>query len=273
MKNFVEANGARIPQIGLGTWELRGRTCVELVSAALQLGYRHVDTASIYGNEREVGEGVRASGIARGEVHVTTKVWNDSLRAGDFERAAEESLKRLGLDRIDLLLIHWPNASVPLKETIGALCKVKRAGLTRHIGVSNFIVALVEEAVKLSSEPLVTNQIELHPYLDQSKVIAACRRYGISVTAYSPVARGRGEGDKVLAKIGAAHGKTWAQVCLRWLVQQEIIAIPRTSKRKRLKENLDVFDFALSAQEMTAISALGSRKGRIVDMAWSPAWD
>jgi 2,5-diketo-D-gluconate reductase B len=269
----VEANGARIPILGLGTWDLRGRTCVEMVSEALRLGYRHIDTATAYGNEEQVGEGLRVSGIKRDEVHVTTKVWHDSLRAADFQRSAEASLKRLGLDHIDLLLIHWPNSSVPLKETIGALCKAKRDGLTRHVGVSNFTVELIEEAVKLADEPLVTNQIELHAYLDQPKVIAACRRHGISVTAYSPIARGKGAGDKVLEKIAGAHGKTWAQVCLRWLVQQEIIAIPRTSKRERLKENLDIFDFALTPEEMAAISALGSKKGRIVDMAWAPAWD
>jgi diketogulonate reductase-like aldo/keto reductase len=270
---YVEANGARIPLIGLGTWDLRGRTCVEMVSAALKLGYRHVDTGAAYDNEREVGEGLRASGVKRDEVHVTTKVWHDQLRAADFERSAEASLKRLGLDTIDLLLIHWPNASVPLRETIGVLNKVKRRGLTRHIGVSNFTVELVEEAVKLSQEPLTTNQIELHVYLDQSKIIAACRRHGIAITAYSPIARGKGEGDKVLEKIAAAHGKTWAQVCLRWLVQQQIIAIPRTSRRERLNENLDVFDFALSAQEMAAISVLGKKSGRIVNMAWAPKWD
>jgi 2,5-diketo-D-gluconate reductase B len=270
---FVEANGARIPLIGLGTWDLRGGTCVEIVSAALKLGYRHIDTAAAYDNEREVGEGLRASGVKRTDVHVTTKVWHDSLGAADFRRSAEASLKRLGLHRIDLLLIHWPNSSVPLKETIGALCKAKRDGLTRHIGVSNFTVELVEKAVEFSDEPLVTNQIELHPHLDQSKVVAACRRRGISITAYSPIARGKVAGDKLLQKIAAAHGKTWAQVCLRWLVQQQIIAIPRTSKRGRLKENFDVFDFTLSPQEMAAISALGNRSGRIVNMAGAPAWD
>lgn len=269
----VEANGARIPILGLGTWDLRGRTCVEMVSEALQLGYRHIDTATAYGNEEQVGEGLLASGVKRADVHVTTKVWHDSLHAADFRRSAEASLQRLGLDHIDLLLIHWPNRSVPLKETIGALCKAKRDRLTRHIGVSNFTVELIGEAVKLADEPLVMNQIELHPFLDQSKVIAACRRHGLAVTAYSPIARGKGAGDKLLEKIGAAHGKTWAQVCLRWLIQQKIIAIPRTSKPERLKENLDVFDFALSPQEMAAISALGSKKGRIVDMAWAPAWD
>jgi 2,5-diketo-D-gluconate reductase B len=270
---YVEAGGARVPVIGLGTWDLRGRTCIEMVSAALKLGYRHIDTAAAYNNEQEVGEGLRASGVRRDEVHVTTKVWHDQLRAADFARAAAASLKRLGVDRIDLLLIHWPNSSVPLQETIGALNKAKRDGLTRHIGVSNFTVELIDEAVKLSEEPLVTNQIELHPYLNQSKVIAACRKYGVSITAYSPIARGKAAGDRLLAKIGAAHRKTSAQVSLRWLVQQEIVAIPRTSKCERLKENLDIFDFALSDEEMAAISALGKKSGRIVNMAWAPAWD
>jgi 2,5-diketo-D-gluconate reductase B len=270
---YVEANGARIPVIGLGTWDLRGRTCVDMVGEALKLGYRHIDTAAAYDNEEQVGEGLRASGIKREDVHVTTKVWRDNLRAADFERSVEEGLKRLGLDQVDLLLIHWPNPSVPLKETIGALNKVKREGLARHIGISNFTVELIEEAVKLSQEPLATNQIELHVYLDQSKIIAACGRHGISITAYSPIARGKGAGDKVLEKIAAARGKSWAQVCLRWLVQQNVAAIPRTSRIERLSENIAIFDFELSGEQMRQISAMGSAKGRLTDFGFAPKWD
>jgi diketogulonate reductase-like aldo/keto reductase len=240
----IRSSGARIPLVGLGTWELRGRTCARLVEEAIGLGYRHIDTASMYGNEAAVGEGVRAAGVARDEVFITTKVWQSDLRARDFERSTRDSLAKLKLPSVDLLLIHWPNPSIPLQEPIGALCKMKREGLARHIGVSNFTVALVEEAVKLANEPLVNNQIECHPYLDQGKVIAACRGRGLSVTAYSPIARGRVEGDAVLARIGKAHGKSAAQVCLRYLVQQDIVVIPRTSRPERLKENFDVFDFS-----------------------------
>ena len=271
----VEAHGARIPLVGLGTWDLRGRTCTRMVEEALRAGYRHVDTAELYDNEHEVGEGLRASGVAREEVFVTTKVWPSHFAARELELAAKESLTRLKLAQVDLLLLHWPNPRIALRETIGALCKVKRAGLARHIGVSNFTVALIEEAVALADEPLVCNQIEVHPFIDQSKVIAACARHGMAVVAYSPVARGGVKRDKVLAKIAAAHDKTPAQVALRFLVQQNIAAIPRTSRVERLKENLAIFDFALTKSEMAEIARLAHRDGRIVDYAYSgsPKWD
>jgi 2,5-diketo-D-gluconate reductase B len=274
-KPAVDAHGARIPLIGLGTWELRGPTCARMVEQALRLGYRHVDTAVLYDNEGEVGEGLRASGIEREEVFITTKVWPSDFAPRDLERSAEDSLARLRLPDVDLLLLHWPNPRIPLSETLGALCKVKRMGLARHIGVSNFTVAMIDDAVKLANEPLVCNQIEVHPFLDQSKVIAACRRHGMAVVAYSPIARGRAKGDKVLSRIGKAHGKTAAQVSLRYLVQQGIVVIPRTSRRERLAENLAIFDFELSAAEMEEIAQLAHRDGRIVDYAYSgsPQWD
>jgi len=271
----VAANGAEIPLVGLGTWDLRGRTCVRMVEQALRLGYRHIDTAEMYDNEREVGEGLHASGIKRGDVFVTTKVWPSHFAPRDLERAARDSLTRLRLRQVDLLLLHWPNPQIPLSKTLGALCKVKRDGLARHIGVSNFTVKLLEEAFRLSSEPLVCNQIECHPFLDQSKVIAGCRKHGMAVVAYSPIARGGARNDKLLARIGAAHGKTAAQVALRFLVQHEIVVIPRTSKEQRLAENAGVFDFALSAAEMKEIAGLSHRDGRIVDWSYSgrAQWD
>jgi 2,5-diketo-D-gluconate reductase B len=270
---YVEANGARIPVVGLGTWELRGRTCARAVEQALRLGYRHIDTAEMYGNEREVGDGLRASGITRDDVFITTKVWPSHFAPRELERAAKESVARLRVSHVDLLLLHWPSEQVPLSETMPALCKMKQIGLTRHIGISNFTVALVEEAVRLASEPLVTNQIECHPYLDQSKVIAACAGHGLSITAYSPLARGRVGNDKLLKRIGQAHGKTAGQVALRWLIQRSIIAIPRTSKVERLGENLGLFDFELAAAEMEEISALTHPRGRMVDWGGSPRWD
>jgi 2,5-diketo-D-gluconate reductase B len=262
--NAIEANGARIPLIGLGTWDLRGKACTSMVEQALALGYRHVDTAAMYRNEEAVGAGLRASGVARDEVFITTKVWSSDLRAGDFERSARASLDKLKLGSVDLLLIHWPNASVPLKETIAALCKMKRESVARHIGVSNFDPALLDQAVKLATEPLVNNQIELHPYLDQTKTMAASRKAGLSVTAYSPIARGRVQGDAVLSRIGKAHGKTAAQICLRYLVQQDIVVIPKTSRLERLKENAAIFDFKLTAAEMKDVAALASPHGKIV---------
>jgi diketogulonate reductase-like aldo/keto reductase len=260
----TEANGVRIPLIGLGTWDLRGKSCAHMVEEALRLGYRHIDTAAMYHNEAEVGEGLRTSGIRRDEVFITTKVWSSNLRARDFERSARESLDNLKLDSVDLLLIHWPNSSIPLKETVGALCKMKREGVARHVGVSNFDTALIEQATKLSTEPLANNQIELHPYLDQTKTIAASRKAGMSVTAYSPIARGRIKGDALLLRIGKAHGKTAPQVCLRYLVQQDIIVIPKTSRAERLKENAAIFDFTLTPAEMKEIAALASPHGNIV---------
>jgi diketogulonate reductase-like aldo/keto reductase len=181
----------------------------------------------------------------------------------------------LRLSEVDLLLLHWPNPNIPLADTLGALCKVKQAGLARHIGVSNFTVALINEAVRLSSEPLVCNQIEVHPFLDQAKVLAACRAQGVAVVAYSPIARGGAKNDAVLARIGKNHGKTAAQVCLRYLVQQQIVVIPRTSKVERLMENFAIFDFDLSSAEMAEIAGLARRDGRVVDYAYSgsPNWD
>jgi 2,5-diketo-D-gluconate reductase B len=271
----TEAHGARIPLVGLGTWDLRGRTCARIVEQALRLGYRHIDTAEMYDNEREVGEGLRASGIKRGDVFITTKIWPSHFAPRELERSAKESLVKLRLPEVDLLLLHWPNPNIPLSETLGALCKVKQAGLAQHIGISNFTVAMIAEAVRLSSEPLVCNQIEVHPFLDQSKVIAACRAHGMAVVAYSPIARGRAKNDKVLARIGRTHDKTAVQVCLRFLVQHRIVVIPRTSKIERLSENLAIFDFELSEPEMTDIAALAHGDGRVVNYSFSgsPEWD
>src|SRR5215469_2360565 len=270
---FVEANGAKIPAIGLGTWELRGRSCARAVEQALRLGYRHIDTAEMYDNEREVGDGLRASRVPRDQVFITTKVWQSHLSPPEFERSTKESLVRLRLSEVDLLLIHWPNPHIPLAETIGALCKMKKAGFARHIGVSNFTVPMLREAVDLATEPLVTNQIEWHPYLDQGKVVGAARRLGLSVTAYSPIARGRAAGDKLLKTIGMAHRKTAGQVCLRFLVQEGAAVIPRTSKVERLSENMDIFDFALNDAEMDEVRKLARPSGRIVNWGGAPDWD
>jgi diketogulonate reductase-like aldo/keto reductase len=269
--HVIAAGGAKIPVVGLGTWTLRGKECARLVEQAIAVGYGHIDTAQMYDNEKVVGEGVRASG-QRDKVFVTTKVTPENLRARDLERSTHESVKALGFEP-DLLLIHWPNRRIPLAETIGALNKAKRDGLTRHIGVSNFTVALLEEATKLSEAPLVCDQVECHPFLDQSKVFTACKRHGMAMVAYSPIARGQAEGDKVLERIGTAHGKSAAQVSLRFLVQQGIVVIPRTSKPERLKENIDLFDFELTPAEMKEIHGLAHRRGRIVDWGYSPDWD
>ena len=271
----VEAHGARIPVLGFGTWELRDGLAVRLVEAALAIGYRHIDTAQMYENEREVGTAIRTSGIDRREIFLTTKVWPDRFRDGDLQRSVEESLERLGLDAVDLLLLHWPNPAVPLAETIAALNDARARGLTRHIGVSNFPTGLMREALRLSEAPLVTNQVEYHPFLSQNRVLRACREAGMALTAYCPLARGRVFGDPVIERIAARHRKSPAQVALRWLVQQEgVVAIPRSSKPEHARANFEIWDFSLDDREMAEISALGGPEGRIVDIAGlAPEWD
>ena len=263
-----------MPAIGFGTMELPHRPA-ELVAAAISAGYRHIDTARKYGTEERVGEGIRASGIAREELFVTTKVTEENAREADFLRSVDTSLKTLGLDHVDLLLVHWPQPKVPFAETLGALARAKRSGLTRHIGVSNYTLAMLDEAVRVCPEPLVTNQIEYHAYLPQDRMLAALRQHGMILTAYCPVARGKLLDDPVVGEVAKVHGKTHAQICLRWLIQQPMVAaVPRALEETHIVENLDVFDFSLSDGEMQRISALRSRNIRIADPPErAPKWD
>ena len=269
----LSAHGAEIPAIGFGTSSLGD--CGEIVATALKVGYRHIDTAWKYGTERGVGEGMRVSGVSRSEIFLTTKVSHEFLRADDFARSVDESLKTLGVDFVDLLLVHWPNPEIPLSEPIPALARAKRQGLTRHIGVANFNIAMLDEAIRLCPEPLVNLQAEYHAHLDQTKLIEACRRRGLIFTAYCPLGRGRLLRDPVLADIAARKGRPLAQIALRWLVQQgNIIPIPRSSNPARMAENLGVFDFALSEEEMKRIAALKRPDSRIADpVGRAPAWD
>jgi 2,5-diketo-D-gluconate reductase B len=270
----LTAHGATMPAIGYGTMELPHRPA-ELVAAAIAAGYRHIDTARKYGTEERVGEGIRASGIARGELFVTTKVTEENAREVDFLRSVETSLKALGLDYVDLLLIHWPQPKVPFSETLGALAKAKRRGLTRNIGVSNFTLAMLDEAVQICAEPLVTNQIEYHAYLPQDRMIAALKRYGMILTAYCPVARGKLLNDPVITEIAKAHSKSTAQIALRWLIQQPMVAaVPRALDEAQIAEDINVFDFSLSETDMRKMSALRNRKVRIADPPErAPKWD
>jgi len=270
---IIEADGAKIPALGLGTWQLNGAVGSRITEQALKLGYRHLDCALIYGNEKEVGEGLHASGVKREDVFITTKVPHTELAPPALERAVKQSLKNLRVSDVNLLLIHWPNPAVSAAESIGALNKAKRDGLTRHIGVANYTAALLDEAWGVTTEPLVTNQIEVHPFLDQTKAIAASRRHGMSITAYCPIARGRVPGNPVLERIGAAHRKTASQVSLRWLTQQGIIVIPGSGKPERQKENFDVLDFSLNPAEMNEIATLKKPDGRVVNPPQAPKWD
>jgi diketogulonate reductase-like aldo/keto reductase len=271
---LVEVNSAHIPALGLGTWTLRGEDCAAAVQWAVESGYRHIDTAAMYGNEEAVGAGLRSSGVARDEIFVTTKVWHSDLKPDDLRRSAEASLKRLGVAQVDLLLIHWPNKDVPLADTLSALCEAKRQGLTRHIGVSNFSARLLEDAVQRSSEPLVVNQCEYHPYLDQSRVRAACQNHGLAFTSYCPLGKGDLTKDPVIQDIASTHDKTGAQVVLRWHVQQPgTIAIPKSGNQSRIAENLNIFDFELSPEEMQQISGLARQGGRMVYPSWEVEFD
>ena len=270
----LSARGAKIPAIGFGTSQLGD--CADVVATALKLGYRHIDTAWKYGSEKGVGAGIRASGVSREEIFLCTKVSHEYLRAADFARSVDESLRNLQVDYVDLLHVHWPTIdNIPLAETMGALAKAKRDGLARHIGVANFNIALLEEALHLCPEPLVSLQAEYHPYLDQSKVLAYCRKAGLIFTAYCPLARGRLFKDPVLADVASSKGKTIAQIALRWLMQQgNIAAIPRSSNPRHIAESLDVFDFELTADEMKRIFALKRSDGRIANpKGRAPAWD
>ncbi|WP_340107786.1 aldo/keto reductase [Pikeienuella sp. HZG-20] len=271
----VEANGARIPAIGLGTWTLDDAAAEAMVRAALGVGYRHIDTAVMYGNETGVGAGLRAGGVARDEVFVTTKIWPDQIADGALQAALEGSLTRLGLDMVDLALIHWPSPTIPLAESIGALNDARTKGLTRHIGVSNFNAARVREAARLSAHPLVCNQIENHPLLDQERIMAANRALGLATTSYCPLARGGALFEEpAVASPAARLGVSPAQVVLRWHVQQDgVVAIPRTTNPARLEENLSVFDFSLEPEEMTAIGALRTRGLRLCEGSeHAPEW-
>jgi diketogulonate reductase-like aldo/keto reductase len=273
----LSSHGATMPAIGFGTSGL-GIDRDEIgavVATALKLGYRHLDTAWKYGSEPGVGEGIRRSGVPREDIFLTTKVSHEYLHADDFARSVDESLSNLGVDHVDLLLVHWPNKEIPLAETMQALAKAKRDGLTRHVGVANFNIALLDEAIRLCPEPIVTLQAECHPYLDQTNTLRACHERGLIFTAYCPLGRARIFKDPVLGEIARRKGKTIAQVALRWLIQKDIVVpIPRSSNPQRMAENLDIFDFTLSDDDVARINALKRPDGRIANpIGRAPAWD
>ncbi|WP_269501304.1 aldo/keto reductase [Burkholderia sp. IMCC1007] len=271
----VHAGGAVIPALGYGTYGMPALDIYRILPAALDAGFRHIDTAQIYGNEAAIGECIAASHIPRSEVFVTTKVWVSNYSARNFAASVDDSLRKLKTDYIDLLLLHWPSSTVPLAEQIEALNAVAKSGKVRHIGVSNFNRALLAEAIKLSTIPLVTNQFEYHPYLKQSKLIESTRQAGLAVTSYCGMAIGRVFSDEVLKEVAARYGKTVAQIVLRWLVQQDgVVALSRTSKVERLAQNTAIFDFELADDDMSAIHRLATQNSRIVDPhGLAPEWD
>ncbi|MEK6478395.1 aldo/keto reductase [Catalinimonas sp. 4WD22] len=268
---FINIKDSRMPALGFGTYTLKGKDCVEGVSDAISLGYRHIDTAEMYDNEAEVGEGIKASEVSREELFITTKVWYTHLHKEALINAAHQSLQKLKLDYVDLLLIHWPNEDVPLKESLEAMMKLQEDGKVKHIGVSNFTVRMIDEARKIA--PVVCDQVEYHPYLDQSKLLEVVRKNDMFLTAYSPIGKGKVMDDENLRSIGEKYDKTAAQVSLRWHMQQDnVAAIPRSSSHERRKQNLEIFDFKLTAEEMQQISEKRGAE-RMIDPAWAPNWD
>lgn len=273
MPMAVAATGARIPAIGYGTGG-GGRITPETVAAALACGYRHIDTARKYGTEPAVGAGLKAAGVPREEIFLTTKVSHENLAPADFERSTLESLETLGTDYVDLLMVHWPLPTMDLAATMKALAEMKRRGHARHIGVANFNGTLLEEAVRLCPEPLSALQVEFHPYLDQSRMRSLCRRLGLVLVSYCPLARGRLLDDPVLGEIAATHGRTASQVALRYIIQHEgVAAIPGSGNPERIAENLAAGAFSLSEDDMNRIAALARPDGRLVSPAGrAPDW-
>jgi 2,5-diketo-D-gluconate reductase B len=257
MHATIDVQGVAVPAVGLGTWQLTGRACVEAVADALALGYRHIDTARFYRNEREVGEGIRASGVPREEIFLVTKVPPSDAAPARVRASCEASLDDLGVERVDLLLLHWPAPRVPLADTLGAMAELRDEGRIAHFGVSNFPPPLLTEALELA--PVLNDQVEFHPYLHQDQLVALADERDVLITAYSPLDRGRVARDATLQEIGAAHDKTPGQVALRWLLDHpRTCVVPKAATHERRAENLDVFDFELSDDERARIAALAS---------------
>jgi len=247
--------GKNVPALGFGTWQLRGEDCVRGVDHALSVGYRHIDTAQAYGNEAEVGRAIKKSGVARDDVFLVTKVRQQDFHHARVLETTQESLKKLDAGYIDLLLMHWPNPDIPLAETLGAMNELQASGLVHHIGVSNFSPTLVEEAQRYAT--IFSNQVEYHPYKSQTALVQQAQKEDYLLVAYSPLDRGKVQGDAALQEIGRAHGKSPAQVTLRWLVQQGVSTIPKAGSDQHRQDNWDIFDFELSDEEMKAVFALG----------------
>ena len=262
-----------IPKLGLGTYQLRGEQATDVVQQALDLGFRHVDTASIYGNEREVGKGLKQAGTPRDQVFLTTKVWRDSLRKQDFLKSADTSLSTLQVDYLDLLLIHWPNSEVSLEETLEAGSILIQKGKVRFLGVSNFPKQLLQEA-KAKFPNLLTNQVEYHAWLSQDTLLKTCRKLDMFLTAYCPLARGELVRNQQVLHIASKYKKTGAQIALKWLMQQEdVVAIVKSSSKERLEENLNIFDFDISPEDQKKLTHLSHNNKRLLRPPFAPSWD
>jgi 2,5-diketo-D-gluconate reductase B len=267
----IEVKGVRVPAVGFGTWLVTGEDATEGVRDALEIGYRQIDTARAYENEREVGRGIAESGVARNEIFITTKVPHDEATADEVDRDADQSLERLGIDQLDLLLLHWPSPDVPLEETLTALDRVREDGRARQIGVSNFPAGLLRQALEIA--PIFCNQVEYHPFLDQGRLLELAREREVLITAYSPLAHGKVPGDETLTRIGDKYGKSAGQVAMRWLLDQPGVSpIPKASSHERRRENFDVFDFTLDDADREEIASL-PKDVRTANPPWAPDWN
>lgn len=254
---YLNVFGERVPKIGLGTWKMRGDDCRRSVRSALEMGYRHIDTAELYNNEREVGQAIKESGVDREDIFLVSKAWSNHLGEESIQRACEGSLGRLGLEYIDLYLVHRPNVSVPLEETTAGLEGLMETRKIQAMGVSNFSVSQLDRTRSVTSKPVLTNQVEYHPFYNQDELLAYCQKHKLALTAYSPLDRGRVMRNKTLQEIGERYGKDPAQVALRWLIQQDsVVTIPKASSESHQQANLQVFDFQLTAEEMEQITDL-----------------
>ena len=269
----IDVHGTPLPVIGFGTSGLRGQRCAAMVETALALGYRYIDTAQAYGNEADVGRGIARSPVSRDEIFLATKLEQAKLGADTVRREVDESLRRLGTDYVDLLMVHWPSKEIPLRETLTAFAQLRDEGRVRHIGVCNFTVALLHEAVEENGADLLCNQVEYHPLLAQETLLPYQQSRGIALVAYCPLARGRVLRDRTLRRLGAKHGKSPAQIALAWLTAHELVsAIPKASSEAHCRANLEIFDIQLSAEERAEIDAL-DRGERVIDPSWAPDWD
>ncbi len=273
MQYFRLKNAVQVPKLGFGTAYIKGKNCVSAVRSALEIGYRHIDTATLYDNESAVGEAIIASKIDRKDIFLVTKVWHDCLQQNNLIKSVEQSLKKLKTDYVDLLLIHWPNVRIPLKETLSAMRYLQEQHKILFAGVSNFSSKLLQSACAILPD-LVCNQVEYHPFLEQKQLLQfILKRKGMFLTAYSPLARGKVFEEPILQKIGGSYGKTAGQVSLRWLIEQDnVVAIPKASNRKHAKANFDIFDFQLSAKDHLTITGLNAQNKRIINPHWM-TWD
>ncbi len=268
---FKRFQSVQVPALGFGTFQLEGETCRNAVGKALSLGYRHVDTARVYGNEDQVGAGLRDSGLNRSDIFVTSKVWLDHLKAPALLKEVMTSLELLQTDYLDLVLIHWPNPDVPFDESFRALEELKTQGVVIQYGVSNFPPSLLSGAINAGE--VFCNQVEYHPFLGQDRLLEIARENDIMLTAYSPLAQGGVIGHAELEGIADKHGKSSGQIALRWLIEQDqVVAIPRSSKPEHIEKNFDIFDFALDDEDRAKIAALPKNRRRI-NPGFAPDWE